>query len=103
MQKIDSLIDFANNKKIYLKTQDEIALEASKNIKRKLDLNTEDVKKNFDDLIHQTEAEVYRVYLSYEKEFGAKVIEAYVKYIQQRMGPDNNKFIEELGKSFTLF
>jgi len=81
MSVITDLKVFASERNINLINQMKIAEEASINITRKYNFTTEEIKENFDMLLRETEQEAYRVYLSYEKEYGKSVLTEFYNFL----------------------
>jgi hypothetical protein len=72
------LIALALEQKIYMKSQEEIAAEAARNIKTKNNYTPTQIKAHFDELIYDSEKEAYTVFLKYEHDYGKKVIQAFI-------------------------
>ncbi|MCX6767015.1 MAG: type II restriction endonuclease [Candidatus Moranbacteria bacterium] len=102
--KIDNLIEFAKEKNIKLENQENIVNEARDNVKNKYKYSTDRIKNNFDTLLEETEKEAYKLYLDYEKRYGEKVFDVFLKVIiksgELRKLENTGKV---LGKYFKLF
>lgn len=104
MTTITDLKQFAQDRGIFLMEQKLIAEQASKIITERYNYNTEQVKENFDALLQATEKEAYRIYLEYEREYGSKVLKAFVEdLIQTGELSDLSKAGGVLCNYFTLF
>ncbi|MBU1032034.1 MAG: type II restriction endonuclease [bacterium] len=94
---------FAKDNGITLPEQKVIAAEATKVITGKFGHTKEKIKQNFDQLLHETEREIYRVYLKYQKKYGEDVINAFVTYlIKSGELKDLKQTGEILGRYFEL-
>lgn len=102
-QKIN-LKDFAEQNDIQLKDQRFIAVEVSKTITERYNYNKEKIKLNFDELLDETQIEIYRVYLKYEQEYGESVFKAFVKHLIDTGEVNNLSQVGEiLGNYFKSF
>ena len=101
---IRSLKEFADNKKIVLKDQKEIAAEATQSITEKYHYSKEQIKLNFDTLFNETQGEIYKVYLKYQYEYGKQVLCAFSDHliIKEEL-KTLSQFGTILGKNFSLF
>jgi len=66
---------------IKMKEQTDIVLEATDNITKKYNFNTQQIKDNFDKLIYETEEEAHKLYLNYEKEYGKRLFKVFFRFI----------------------
>lgn len=89
---INNLKEFAEKRNIYLKSQEEIAKEAIDKIEDEYKYNTDEIKKNFDQLLYDCEQEAYRIYLENQEEYGKKVLSEFMNYLY-----DSNKNITREG------
>jgi len=81
---VENLKDFADGRGIRIKSQDQIAKEAIENIEKKYNFTVAEIKKNFDQLLFDSEAEAYRIYLESQKEFGKKVLGEFIDYLYKQ-------------------
>lgn len=94
---------FAEQAGVTLKPQKEIAEEASKNITSKFNYNKEQIKKNFDSMLYETEKEAYKIYLGHEQEYGEKVFKVWVDELMSDGRLTNTSDISSvLGANFKL-
>ncbi len=101
--KITDLKLFAKDKGIEMPDQKIIAAEAAKVITAKFGHNKEKNKLNFDQLLHETEKEIYKVYLKYQKKYGEDVISLFVNHlIESGELKDLGQTGEVLGNYFEL-
>lgn len=101
--KITDLKLFAKDKGIEMPDQKTIAAEAALIITDRFGKSKEKIKLNFDQLLHETEKEIYKVYLKYQKEYGEKVINVFVDYlIKSGELKDLKQTGKILGEHFTL-
>lgn len=102
--KITDLKLFAKDKGIVMPDQKTIAAEAAKVITGKFGRTKEKIKQNFDQLLHETEREIYSVYLKYQKKYGEDVINVFVDYlIKTGELKDLKQTGKVLGEHFELF
>lgn len=102
--KIENLVKFAKERNIKLENQEKIITEARDFIKAKYKYPLERIKDNFDALLEETEKEAYRRYLNYERIYGGKVFEIFIKELIK--SGELNKLEntgKTLGKYFKLF
>jgi len=69
---------FSDKMGFTIKHQELIVEEAVKNIIKKQNLSTKQIKEKFDTLFYDTEKEAYNLYLYYEKEYGKKVFKSFI-------------------------
>lgn len=94
---------FAKDNGIVLPEQKTIAAEAAKVITGKFGHTKEKIKQNFDQLLHETEREIYRVYLKYQKKYGEDVINLFVNsLLKSGELKDLKQTGETLGRYFEL-
>lgn len=74
---------FADSSHIFLRHQKIITEEAVKNIVTSQNLNTNQIKDNFDSIFSNIEKEAYRLYLKYEEIYGKEVFSAFIEYLYQ--------------------
>lgn len=102
--KIDNLVEFAKERDIKLENQENIVNEARDNVKNKYKYSTDEIKSSFDTLLEETEKEAYKLYLNYERCYGEKVFDVFLKVI---IKSGELKKLENtgkvLGKYFKLF
>jgi len=102
--RIENLVDFAAEKGVKIKSQEEIVNEARNLIKRKYKYSIEKVKENFDALLEETEKEAYRLYLNCEQKYGEKVYEVFVEELINSGKLSKFEDVGKiLGKNFKLF
>lgn len=92
---VEDLKRFAADKGLVLREQGEIVDEAIQRIRKKYNYGTDDIKKNFDDLLDECEKEAHRVYLKSEEDFGRKAFVEFVAYLAH----DAKGNAEALGKA----
>lgn len=102
--KIEDLIKFAEENGIKLEGQGKIIDESRDFIKSKYKYPLGKIKNNFDALLEETEKEAYHLYLDYERKYGEKVFNVFVKELIK--SGELNKLENTgkvLGKYFKLF
>lgn len=92
---IDDLKLFAKRKDTEMPDQKKIAAEATKIITDRFGYAKEAIKQNFDSLLYETEREIYKVYLKYQKQYGKKVINTLIDYLVE---VDELKDLEQVGE-----
>lgn len=79
--KITDLKLFAEDKGIKMPDQKRIASEVAQTIAERYGYSKDQIKRNFDQLLHNTEKETYNVYLKYQKQYGEQVIKALIDHL----------------------
>jgi hypothetical protein len=93
----------AEKAKIKLPKWEEILNEATDNIISKERLEPGVIKNDFDNIFNEICDEGYRIFLSYEEDYGKKVISRYIEELITNNSADINNIAEITGGSFTVF
>lgn len=101
---IKNLKQFGEEKGITIKSHKKIIEDAVATVKRRHKYSVEQIKKNFDDLLQETETTVYGIYLKAEGEYGAKLLDVFVEHlIRSGELKKLDQVGEVLGRHFVLF
>jgi hypothetical protein len=99
--KSPSLLEtLASIKKIEISRQDLIVKEAKDHVLQHHNYSLEQIKINFDDLVHEIQGKTYSLYLEKEREFGKKVLRLLVEKIKNDGVASFETFEEKIGDYF---
>lgn len=94
------LMKLAKENNISIASQKFITETARNLVLETYNFNKDQIKKNFDSLIHEIEARTYKLYLDHEKKFGSEVIKLLVEHLRKKTGCTIESIGEMIGNSF---
>lgn len=80
---ITDLKIFGEESSIIIRNHKDVIEEAVTAVRRRHNYSLPQIKKHFDDLLQETEATAYEIYLKAEREYGADLFEAFIEHLSK--------------------